>query len=187
LRCLRMPEALRSSLGRGFLGVRICGEESSVTATAAELSGDCVAVVAVGDYVCRSFVELGLVPSICVVDGVTRRTLLQPWVGDRFSYIYECTNPRSHICLEAVERLREAVRTSAPGRGALVLVRGEEDLLALAALAEVPDGWCVVYGIPGCGVEVVPVDSYVRYVARRILELFEEVELAEAPGSGGAR
>ncbi len=181
LRCLRMPEPLREALGRGFLGVRVCGEESSVTNRAVELARDCVAVVAVGDYVCRSFVELGYVPAVCVVDGVTRRALVQPLVGNRFNYVYECVNPRSHICLNAVEALREAILASTTGSRTLLLVRGEEDLLALTALVEVPDGWCVVYGIPSCGVEVVTVDSYVRFAAQKILELFEEVELERPP------
>ncbi len=185
MRCLRMPEPLREALGRGFLGIRICGEESSVTNRAVELVRDCVAVVAVGDYVCRSFVELGHVPAVCIVDGITRRALVQPLVGNHFSRIYECVNPRSHICLNAVEALREAIPTSATSSKTLLLVKGEEDLLALAALVEVPDGWCVVYGIPSCGVEVVTVDSYVRLAAQKILELFEEVELGGFQELGG--
>ena len=172
-----MPEVLRSSLGRGFLGVRVCGDEERVTRRLLDLLGECRGVVVVGDFACSRLVEAGYVPGVCVVDGTTRRTEAQPLAVGLFDRTVECENPRSHVCLEAAERLAEAVRASELGERSLVLVYGEEDLLALPAIAWSPPGWCVVYGLPGCGAELVVVDEGAAEVARRILGLFEEVEL----------
>lgn len=172
-----MPEALRGSLGRGFLGVRVCGDEEYVTGRLLDLLGGCRGAIVVGDFACLGLVSAGYVPGVCVVDGTTRRVEAQPLAVGLFDRRVECVNPRSHVCLGAVEALLEAVRGSERGERVLVLVRGEEDLLALPAIARGPPGWCVVYGLPGCGAELVVIDEDTAEVARRVLELFEEVEL----------
>lgn len=172
-----MPEVLRESLGRGFLGVRICGSEEYVTSKLLDLLSSCSEAIAVGDFVCAKLVSSGYVPKVCVVDGVTRRVLAQSVSDKYFSKVVRCVNPRSHVCIDAIEKILEVTRVLKPGENALVLVDGEEDLLALPAIARVSLGWCVIYGLPGCGVELVVVDQDIAETARRILSLFEEVEL----------
>lgn len=172
-----MPEALRESLGRGFLGVRVCGSEELVTGKLLDLLGDCPGTIVVGDFVCLRLISSGYVPKVCVVDGVTRRALVQPLASERFSRVVRCVNPRSHVCQDAVEKILEASRPPERGENVLILVDGEEDLLALPAIAESPLGWCVIYGLPGCGAELVVVDQGTAESAKRILDLFEEVEL----------
>lgn len=172
-----MPEALREALGRGFLGVRVCGNEEYVTSELLDLLSSCPQVAAVGDFVCLELVRRGYVPRVCVVDGVTRRALTQPIESKYFSRSVQCVNPRSHICQNAVEKIRSAVQSSESRESTLILVDGEEDLLALPTIAEAPPGWCVIYGLPGCGVELVVVDKDTAESARRIIGLFEEVEL----------
>lgn len=177
MRCLKLPQELREPLGRGFVGVRICGHEDRVTSTLLELLSDCVRVVVVGDYVCSKLLDAKYIPSICIIDRLTRRGVAQQIDESYFSKILTCYNPRSHICQEAVEGVTEALRLADAGNRVLVIVDGEEDLLALIAIARSRPEWCVIYGLPGCGVELVFVDSDVKVTVRGILDLFEEVEL----------
>ncbi|MEM1623473.1 MAG: DUF359 domain-containing protein [Sulfolobales archaeon] len=172
-----MPEVLRDSLARGFLGIKICGSEESVTDSLLNLLKDCSEVVVVGDFACLKLLESGYVPRVCVIDGVTRRTRTQSIVSEYFSRVARSSNPRSHVCQGAVEKILEAIREAERKESTLILIDGEEDLLALPAIAEAPSEWCVIYGLPECGVELVVVDQDVAKSARKILELFEEVEL----------
>ena len=181
MRCLRLPEELREALGRGFIGVRACGQEALVTGVLLELLDECAGAVVVGDYICSKLLGSGYLPNVCVVDGVTRRGITWQVGWGRFDRVLRCRNPRSHICREAEEGVAEAIRLAEGGARVLLVVEGEEDLLALAAMMGVRSGWCVAYGLPGCGAELVFVNDDVRAVARGILGLFEEVELPELP------
>ncbi|MCX8184652.1 MAG: GTP-dependent dephospho-CoA kinase family protein [Sulfolobales archaeon] len=177
LKCLKLPEELRDSLSRGFLGVKICGSVEYVTNRLLSLLIDCRALVAVGDFICSKLLDYGYTPRVCVVDGVTRRALHQPVLAERFNTVTGCVNPRSHVCQNAVEEIRRALQSREEVGRVLIIVDGEEDLLALPAIAESPPDWCITYGLPNCGVELVIVDEEVSETARRILELFEEVEI----------
>lgn len=172
-----MPEYLRNSLGRGFLGVVVCGSEEYVTKKILELVEDCSGVIVVGDFICSRLLKYGYTPRVCVVDGLSRRTQAEAIPITFFSKIVKCSNPRSHICADPAEKIASAVMESAEGERILISVEGEEDLLALTSLATSSPGWCVVYGLPGCGAEVVHVDKETAETARKILELFEEVEI----------
>jgi len=177
VKCLKMPEYLRSSLGRGFLGVVVCGTEEYVTEKIIELVRNCRGVVVVGDFVCSRLLKHGYTPKVCVVDGLSRRAPTETVLPTHFSKVVKCSNPRSYICTDPAEKIADAVRESAEAGSILISVEGEEDLLALTSLATSPPGWCVVYGLPGCGAEVVHIDEETAETARKILELFEEVEL----------
>ncbi|MEM4490975.1 MAG: GTP-dependent dephospho-CoA kinase family protein [Sulfolobales archaeon] len=172
-----MPEVLRDSLARGFLGVKICGSEETVTNNLLNLLKDCSEAVVIGDFACLKLLESGYVPRVCVIDGVTRRTQAQSIAPKYFSKVIRGSNPRSHVCQGAVEKILEAMREAKQKESTLILIDGEEDLLALPAIAEAPLGWCVIYGLPECGVELVVVDQDTAKSAKKILDLFEEVEL----------
>ncbi|MEM2307763.1 MAG: GTP-dependent dephospho-CoA kinase family protein [Sulfolobales archaeon] len=172
-----MPENLRESLARGFLGIRICGSEEYVTRHLLKLLKSCPEAIVVGDFACLKLLNSGYIPRVCVIDGVTRRTQAQSIALRYFSKVVRALNPRSHVCQGAVEKILEAIQEAKQKENVLILVDGEEDLLALPAIAEAPIGWCVIYGLPGCGIELIVVDQYTAESARKILDLFEEVEL----------
>ncbi|MCS7099548.1 MAG: DUF359 domain-containing protein [Sulfolobales archaeon] len=156
----------------------MCGSVEYVTSELLNLLPDCRALVAVGDFICSKLIECGYVPRVCVADRVTRRTQRQPVLAEKFDRVAHCVNPRSHVCRGAVEEIRRVIRLAEEeGVSTLVLVDGEEDLLALPAVAESPPNWCVAYGLPSCGVELVVVSEEVSEVAKKILDLFEKVEL----------
>lgn len=185
MKCLRMPEYLRNSLGRGFLGTVICGSEEYVTGKILELVKDCSGVIVIGDFACLKLLNQGYVPNVCVVDGSTRRLTAETVPRERFDKVVSCLNPRSHICEDATKKMVSAIIESTDTNKILIVVEGEEDLLALVPLVISPPRWCVVYGLPGCGAEVVYVDKEISETAKKILELFEEVEIPnEAPHGG---
>ncbi len=119
------------------------------------------ALVCVGDVVTRYCIEAGPPRLLAVVDGATRREPgLQPPRG-AWDLVVRLANPRGTISSEA----RSAVcRLSASLEGwRLVLVDGEEDLLALPAIecSDAP----VVYGLPGVGGVVVEPSPQARLLA----------------------
>ncbi|MEM0086011.1 MAG: DUF359 domain-containing protein, partial [Zestosphaera sp.] len=60
----------------------------------------------------------------------------------------------------------------------LIKVLGEEDLLALPLITQLPEGSCVVLGIPNVGVGYVRVNQEARKKAEEILSRFYEVEIS---------
>ncbi|MEM1938800.1 MAG: DUF359 domain-containing protein [Acidilobaceae archaeon] len=138
---------------------------------ALSISGWVNGLVCVGDYVSRLCLESSIGNLILVFDGVTRRSdLLEPLgVPSGFSF-YRVSNIRGTISLEAYALIcgllsRDTVR-------AAILVDGEEDMLALPAIACLKPGWAVVYGIPGVGACIVEYELLASRIAQiRLLQL----------------
>jgi len=177
LRALRLPDRLRPRLARPTFGKLFEGSEPFTTAKqVAAYLRECGRVIGVGDVICQTLEVVGTVPHVCIIDGRTRRRFSGYWVSEEnFDKIISVMNPRSHITEEAYEAIEEAIRAAGEGKKTLILVDGEEDLLALPAFAEAPKGYCVVFGVPGKGVMVIEVDDEVKELARKILAEFEEV------------
>ncbi len=177
MRALRLPEHLRPRLARPTFGKLFEGSEPFTTAkqVAAYLK-ECGRVIGVGDVICQTLEVVGAVPHVCVIDGRTRRRFSGYWVSEEnFDKIIKVRNPRSHITEEAYEAIKEAIRAAENGEKTLILVDGEEDLLALPAFAEAPKNYCIVFGVPGKGVMVIEVSNEVKKLAKEILREFEEV------------
>jgi len=83
---------------------------------------------------------------------------------------YKVRNPAGVVTREAWEAIKEALREEE----ALILVDGEEDLLAIPAVLESPDNALVVYGQPSEGLVVVTASlekkSEVRKIVNRMTE-----------------
>ncbi|MCE4601746.1 MAG: GTP-dependent dephospho-CoA kinase family protein [Desulfurococcales archaeon] len=115
----------------------------------------------IGDIVTRTCLDSGLTPTLAAIDGFTRRDLTTTTneLLDRASRmgmeVYKISNPRGTVSVDAIEAVCRALRLRAP---TLLLVDGEEDLLALPALACSPEGGVVVYGAPGMGAVILQVD-----------------------------
>ncbi|MEB3862064.1 MAG: GTP-dependent dephospho-CoA kinase family protein [Desulfurococcales archaeon] len=115
----------------------------------------------IGDVVTRTCLGSGLRPTLAAIDGFTRRGVeagIDDLVGSasRFGMrVYRVVNPRGALSVDAVEAVCGALGSREP---TLLLVDGEEDLLALPAIACTPEGGIVVYGAPGVGAVVVRVD-----------------------------
>jgi uncharacterized protein (UPF0218 family) len=130
-------------------------------------------VVAVGDVTNRQLMDLGFYPKVQIVDNRVMRRDVAPLKGVADEAV-RVKNPPSHITQEALGALRRALRKEGSVR---IIVEGEEDLLALASIAELPEGWVVLYGQPGRGVVVVRIDDEVKARARAIIASMPRVRL----------
>ena len=162
-RVYRLPERMRprlaEPLGRVFAANEVEGEEFRGLAKAAPM------VITVGDRVTETLESVGRTPDIHVVDGVERR-------GRRelprapFARLVKVRNPAGTITLAAIEGMRKAFGGEKPVR---VLVDGEEDLIAMLAIAMAPVSAVVFYGQPRVGVVAVKSDAVAKSRNRAIL------------------
>jgi uncharacterized protein (UPF0218 family) len=81
-------------------------------------------------------------------------------------------NEPGTICPEAASKLHELL-TKPSIREVILLVRGEEDLLTLAAIISAPEGSAIIYGQPGAGSVYVKVDKASKKKALEIIKLAE--------------
>lgn len=166
----RVPPELRGRLKVPF-GVLLRG---SFSETMSELLGVVggekpVVVVGVGDTVSRNFQEYGVPAKLLITDNLCKRRRLKPVVFLGRTVVH-VKNPAGVVTEEAVTAVREALEGSARVH---VVVDGEEDLLALVAVAFAPVGGLVVYGQPDEGVVVVRVTDAKRAEALGLLKGME--------------
>ena len=111
-------------------------------------------VIAVGDVVTYHLEEAGRTPDVAVVDGLTKRERVGGDVADVVATLTESANrievknPAATLTREMGVALRDALRAEAP---TVIVVEGEEDLVALPAIVAAPLGASVVYGQPDEG------------------------------------
>ena len=158
---LCLPQEARRDFSRPR-GLVYRGDIAPVLAGASKL-------VCVGDVVSQYCVRSGVWDLVLVVDGKTRRTREAPrlLLGDAVTV--RVSNPPGGLTPEAIEAVHSCV--SRPGR-CIILVDGEEDMMALPAIAGAPEGSLVTYGVPGVGAAIIRVTRYTRLEAsNRLLEL----------------
>jgi len=129
-------------------------------------------VICVGDVVASYCIKSGRPPDVVIVDGKTKRQ--QPAELDvevkALGYdVIRIVNPPGGVTPEAIEHLCKILKES--GRQ-LLLIEGEEDMLALPALMCAPVGSLVIYGIPDRGASLVVINRDVsREAQTRLLRL----------------
>ena len=107
---------------------------------------------------------------VIAVDGVTRRReSVEPPRLEGF-YIVRVRNPRGTISRAAARAVCNAL-SGRLGRKVALAVDGEEDMLALAAIACSPLGGHVIYGVPGRGAAIIRVTRLSRLDAQTRLLL----------------
>ncbi len=161
-RDLVLPEAMRAELARP-LGPVYRGRSFVDAVRGAK------PLVAVGDVVTSELVRAGRTPDIAVVDFRTKRAEnpeSQRLFATSREAVVTISNPAGRIAAGAWGAIREAFKSGGRVR---VEVRGEEDLLALVAIALAPDGAVVTYGQPDEGAVVVHVDAATRGLVRSVL------------------
>ncbi len=160
-----LPAYLRERLSEP-LGKLFRDEETGSRAFRAEL-GRAKFVVTVGDRITERIAELGRVPDVQVVDGRERR--MERRTPDvKYRSLVRVRNPAGRITDEALEGISKAFKRKQ--RPVRVLVEGEEDLLAIPAIAAAPLGARLYYGQPMVGVVLVRVDGNVKGRNRVILK-----------------
>jgi uncharacterized protein (UPF0218 family) len=156
---LRLPDELRVDLSREI------GEVVSATETLRERLTGCSKVICVGDVVTMTLLQMNIEPDVAVFDYRTQRSedkhAKERIAGMRGALI-KVRNPQGMITRDLWRAVRDAVRGQEQVK---IEVAGEEDLASLVAIACSPEGAYVIYGLPGRGLMLVPVDGTTRAIA----------------------
>src|SRR5438309_12129326 len=121
-------------------------------------------VVAVGDVVSGETLVAGIRVDLRILDHISMRRPSAAF-NLKVKKTYRVKNPAGVITHEAWETIKRAMKDEE----ALIVVEGEEDLLALPCIVESPSDSIVLYGQPSQGLVVVDTNSTVRNEARLIL------------------
>lgn len=162
-RVYRLPEGLRprlsSPLGVVYSGEETRGSEFERVVRSAHI------VITVGDRVTDTLGEMGRVPDVQVVDGIERR-IKREASKVPYNRLVKVKNPPGTLTADAIVGMRKAFLEKKPVR---VEVEGEEDLMAMLAIAFAPVSAIVFYGQPGVGVVVVKANAVAKSRNREIL------------------
>lgn len=164
----RLTEPLREELKKPF---------GPVIRDVQEIIG-CVrsrSLITVGDTTTDTALENGLHPLVCVYDGVCLRE--ERGVSERISEysatLVEVENPAGHLSHQVINAVRDALSKEDSTK---IYVKGEEDLVALAAIKYAPHGAIVLYGQPHEGIVYVVVDDEIRNRINRIIDSMDKIE-----------
>lgn len=133
-------------------------------------------VIAVGDIVSESIAQHGRQADISIIDGKTRRLILEE---DFFSSLVEtkrteATNLAGTITHEAIEAIQTAITDYAvTGTKQLLIISGEEDLLAIPSILLSPLQTVVLYGQFDQGIVVVQVTEQNK---KHVYDLFRKFQ-----------
>ncbi len=159
----RLPEALRPRLARPlghlFTTAELSGREFVELVRRAPL------VASVGDRVTETIGTTGREPDVQIVDGLENRKSRKP-PDVRYTRLIEVENPPGTLSDETIMGVRSAFEGEKPVR---VLVKGEEDLVAIPVIAMAPDSSMVFYGQPGEGIVAVRADKETKSRNREIM------------------
>lgn len=122
-------------------------------------------VISVGDATRENLLKIGISPSIQIFDFKEKRERkdVETRLEGREVRI---ENPPGCISLKAISALKEAMMKD---ESTIIVVDGEEDLLALPAIALAPLTSVILYGQPDEGLVIVKVDEGIRSIATKML------------------
>jgi uncharacterized protein (UPF0218 family) len=125
-------------------------------------------IVSVGDTVTKNLHDYQIPPNLAIIDNQCMRKKFQPITYK--SKALNVNNPQGTITQEAVEAIKEALKSS---EHVHIVVDGEEDLLTLVAVLYAPENSVVVYGQPYEGIVLVKVSPEKKAEAAEFLKAME--------------
>ncbi|MBT4060258.1 MAG: pantetheine-phosphate adenylyltransferase [Euryarchaeota archaeon] len=131
-------------------------------------------IIAVGDVTVQTMIDMGEIPDIAFVDGMTKREI---WADaekldrTKFPHLSTCINPPGLITADLKLATKVALSNSRP---TLVVVSGEEDLAPIVVHLLAPLGCAVLYGQPTKGVVVRITSQETKENCRRLLDVFTQ-------------
>jgi len=126
-------------------------------------------VISVGDMVSQNMLKHGIQPKIIIIDNKVMREKSEP-IKTTVSKLVSVKNLAGTLTPETWMVINRALEQKQPTQ---VLVEGEEDLLALVAVLEAPEGSLVVYGQPHEGVVVVTADKETKERVQKVVDSME--------------
>lgn len=130
-------------------------------------------LIAVGDVTARVMLELGTVPDLALIDGLTKRaTLAEDEAVDtaHFPIHMSAVSPPGVLTPNLLEQLDLALGAEDP---CIMTVDGEEDMAPLYLHLLAPLGTIIVFGMPGWGLMVQRTTLAMKERCRTILAAFE--------------
>jgi uncharacterized protein (UPF0218 family) len=127
-------------------------------------------IISVGDTVSKNLAEYGFSTKLYIIDNKCMRRSTKPFSlpSDQTVYI---TNPRGTITEEAEQAIEAALKQNEQVK---IVVKGEEDLLTLSAIAHASENSYVIYGQPHEGIVVVKVTPDKKTEIASILNSMEK-------------
>lgn len=122
-------------------------------------------IITVGDATTERLLSFGITPDIAVIDGVERRSFRDYSINYPAKEML-CTNHAGMISRGAVQVLQSALETPSP---VMVIVEGEEDMLALPLFTMAPKGSAVLYGQPLEGIVLVNITEEKQNQAKDLM------------------
>ncbi len=161
-----LPEELRNRL-KHPLGMLIKGEENETMKTLEQIIEDVnpKAIICVGDIVSRNVSRIPVPVNVRIVDNKAMRKEIERFEFNARRTFYT-NNQAGTIEPMAWQAISEAIKIG----DALVLVNGEEDLLALVAILEAPSNSLVIYGQPREGMVIVEVNDKKKNEVKSIID-----------------
>ncbi|MEM1844511.1 MAG: DUF359 domain-containing protein, partial [Ignisphaera sp.] len=167
MRLYILPNNLRKILAelhvyaKDSLTVMIGSKEYVGLSLRAKLYCDLHRVAVIGDTVCHTFLKFVGIPRICVIDGKSLRMYVNyaAEIMECYDCVTRCSNPPGTISQECLDVLNNMINSH---RQCLVIVNGEEDLLALAVALNPYKITYIVYGIPSKGIAVIDGEKFIE-------------------------
>ena len=170
---LYLPTRLRKLL-RKPLGTVIKGDERSTSITAQKAfqfvqNCDPVLTILIGDIVSESLLHIGFEPNLIIRDYRSRRKDL----NSKSNLIPAIHNPPGTIKQEAVRAIARAISDANLVGSQVIVIKGEEDLLALPAILLSPLNSIVLYGQADLGIIAIIVTEEKKEQISSIIKQFE--------------
>lgn len=128
-------------------------------------------IVAVGDVSVATLLDMGVIPDIALVDGMTKRTeLIEKVELSQFDLLISAVNPAGQITPSLIQSIDAALHSD---QTTCIEVDGEEDLAPIIVHLLAPIGTNVVYGQPSKGVVLRITDLAAKEQCRGLLSRFE--------------
>ncbi|MGZ4904010.1 MAG: GTP-dependent dephospho-CoA kinase family protein [Halobacteriota archaeon] len=168
-----LDDALRAELQKPFGD--LCSKGSCKEKLAAYKT-----ILTVGDITTYRVMVSGIVPDICIIDGVTMRKrvpdAIRATINSEPRTIYEVDNPPGTISPQLINAVRRAITGIALHERARIVVHGEEDLAVIPAVMEAPEGAAVVYGQPNEGMVIIAVSAEKQQGAKHLLRKIQKAK-----------
>lgn len=134
-------------------------------------------MIAVGDVTTKTLLDAGVTPALMIIDNLVNRKPykeLKPILKTMKFHTIKVKSGPGFISKSSVGHLQGVALKMALGRPILIEVDGEEDLLALPAIAYAPTGSIVYYGQPKKGLVEVEVTAENKKAAIALLSRFTQ-------------
>jgi hypothetical protein len=131
-------------------------------------------IISVGDQVSSSLIRQGRYPQLMIIDLKTKREKIskekQQILEDVEGYeILLGENPAGVLTRKIVDTVQKVLSEIKPTDRIKMIIKGEEDLIALPCILHAPLNATIIYGMPYKGVVIVPATEEYKEKVRLIL------------------